>query len=615
MPATARAQRSTRRDLGGRQAKAPAQHDQNGGAKAQSGQHRGGRSTRNYSALTAAAAATEQQQQQAHIAEPATRDPTTTTTRPGRRNSARMKRPLDLIHPNPDPTKVKRSRITVEIKSLAKLEPPSPSRTIVVRPPPLSSAADVTPQQNKPPPPSSLPTPPSVAAPAAEPAILPKTAQKEPTVHQKKVYNGIRHELDRLQPSVADAGQAKEESSGGRKLRSQEATRFKSELSAYFPDYDEVIGNDAKEYHVLNVDTPILVVDSSVSPHHNVRTSHPRQAAVAAAAGSSKQNHHSKVDASTTVRSAPWISKSDNYHVKHYGDDLYNNLYNAERLYLPGLQARSDDLDPLPDSLYETAHRRAERLEKTIRNTEKGRAQHERDQIVRLLGELQGPDWLRTMGVNGVTESKKKSFEFARSHFIRGCEGILEKFRWWAQEERKRKLERDRALAEEAASSEPEDDEEEEDEEDADEEEIPDSDADDEMYNIDSANQGPADDKDGDPPDLSDVDAHVTKQLHEEALARVKRPPSVSSKKPRRDMSPSPVPQPPREFKSFFEKRHDRDVALSKVRRSRRVALAWGHMVPETVDEDFELQPEYMDEETMQTRERRKRRDRRNTHR
>jgi hypothetical protein len=27
-------------------------------------------------------------------------------------------------------------------------------------------------------------------------------------------------------------------------LRSQEATRFKSELSAYFPEYDEVIGND-----------------------------------------------------------------------------------------------------------------------------------------------------------------------------------------------------------------------------------------------------------------------------------------------------------------------------------------------------------------------------------
>jgi hypothetical protein len=151
-----------------------------------------------------------------------------------------MKRPLDLINPNPDPTKVKRSRIAVEIKSRPKLEPPNPPRTtIVVGAPPPPCAVDVTTQQNKPPP--LLPPPPTTAA---EPATQPKTAQKPLTTHQKKVYNGIRHELDRLQPGAVDAGPAKEQ---GRKLRSQEATRFKSELSAYFPDYDEVIGNDAKE--------------------------------------------------------------------------------------------------------------------------------------------------------------------------------------------------------------------------------------------------------------------------------------------------------------------------------------------------------------------------------
>lgn len=33
----------------------------------------------------------------------------------------------------------------------------------------------------------------------------------------------------------------------GRKLRSQEGVRYKSELSAYFPEYDEVIGNIPKE--------------------------------------------------------------------------------------------------------------------------------------------------------------------------------------------------------------------------------------------------------------------------------------------------------------------------------------------------------------------------------
>jgi hypothetical protein len=62
------------------------------------------------------------------------------------------------------------------------------------------------------------------------------------TKHKEKVANGLKHELDRLQP---DKAVTKEQ---GRKLRSQGATRFKSELSAYFPDYDEVIGNDPKEY-------------------------------------------------------------------------------------------------------------------------------------------------------------------------------------------------------------------------------------------------------------------------------------------------------------------------------------------------------------------------------
>ncbi|KAK9802524.1 putative Something about silencing protein 4 domain-containing protein [Seiridium cardinale] len=567
------------------QAQAQAQEDH---AQAQP-THR--HSARNYSAPATTAK---------HAAEPAT-DP---TTRPRRRNSARMKRPLDIINPNPDPTKVKRSRIAVEIKSLAKLEPSNPPRTIVVRAPPAPSAVDVTTQQNKPPP----SPPPSTTA--AEPATQPETAQKLLTNHQKKVYNGIKHELDRLQPPVADAGPAKEQ---GRKLRSQEATRFKSELSAYFPDYDEVIGNDAKEHHALNVDTPILVVDSTASPHHNARTLHPRQAAPTS---SQQHKHRSKGTIAHQDRGVSWKSNSEGYAIKSYGGGLYTNLYNAQRIDLPLLEGKYDVQDPLPDSLYETAHRRAERLEKSIRNTEKGRAQHEKDQIIRLLGELQGPDWLRTMGVNGVTESKKKTFESARNHFVKGCEAILDKFRWWTQEEKKRKLERDRAQAEEAASAEQEDEEEGQEEEA--EDEIADSEEDEEMFDVESGNRDLADDSDGDPPDSSDVDAHIAKQLHEEALARVKRSSSLSHKRPRREPSPSPIPPPPpppKEFKSFFEKRYDRDAALSKLRRSRRAVMAWGHNLPETMDEDFDLSEEYRDDETMQARERRKRRDRRGSRR
>lgn len=65
-------------------------------------------------------------------------------------------------------------------------------------------------------------------------------AQQSPK-YADKAINGIKHELERLQPSEADTKDEK------RKLRSQEGTRFKSELSAYFPDYDVVIGNEAEE--------------------------------------------------------------------------------------------------------------------------------------------------------------------------------------------------------------------------------------------------------------------------------------------------------------------------------------------------------------------------------
>jgi hypothetical protein len=73
-----------------------------------------------------------------------------------------------------------------------------------------------------------------------------------PTKHQEKVRKGIKHELDRLQPQPTDATEP-----SGRKLRSQEATRFKSELSAYFPDYDEVVGNDPKEQRESTKDSSL----------------------------------------------------------------------------------------------------------------------------------------------------------------------------------------------------------------------------------------------------------------------------------------------------------------------------------------------------------------------
>lgn len=134
--------------------------------------------------------------------------------------------------------------------------------------------ASVTATHNKPPkhdarqaattaPPPAAPEPTQAAAPRPAPppaktATTATTAQDKAasspassvaahTKHREKVVNGIKHELDRLQPSSADMAT----NSQGRKLRSQEGVRYKSELSAYFPEYDEVIGNIPKEQRKL----------------------------------------------------------------------------------------------------------------------------------------------------------------------------------------------------------------------------------------------------------------------------------------------------------------------------------------------------------------------------
>lgn len=334
-----------------------------------------------------------------------------------------------------------------------------------------------------------------------------------------------------------------------------------------------------------------------------------------------------------------------NHSIRSFGSGLFAELAEATRIDfgLPDHHEQYDDLaDPLADSYYMPSHRKAARLEKSIRNTERSRAQHEKDQIVRILNELQGHDWLRTMGVNGVTETRKKSFEPARDHFIRGCQAILGKFRHWSQEEKRRKLEKERVLAEE-------EDEEDEEDEDSDAEI---ADSDDSSHQLDEDEVEASEDHDGDharskravarskrlkrdadvsdgndeeseedPPDSSDVDAFIARQLRDEAaLARAKYRKSHTTKRPRSDsftrISEQDSPSRHRDFTSFFEKKHQRDAALNRARRRGRTAtaaVAWGHDVPDLDVYDFYLPEEFRDPETMKTRERQKRRARRET--
>lgn len=304
---------------------------------------------------------------------------------------------------------------------------------------------------------------------------------------------------------------------------------------------------------------------------------------------------------------------SIDFPVRGYGDALFTDVFDSQRIDFGFLEAQHKNKnieDPLPDGLFAPIHKKAERVERSIRNTEKGRAQHEKDQIIRLLEGLQGHDWLRVMGVSGVTETKKKKFEPARMHFIKGCQAILAKFRNWNLEEKRRKLEKEKALAEKA---------EQEGETDESEDESRES-RDDHSKQSEDEEQAEGQDEDEDDveedePSQDDTSetSSPAKQLRREARARSKLA-AADSTMPRianRPMPPIKPPEPPKEFKSFFSKKYERESALNRQRRAGRKVLAWGHPLPEIAEADFVLPEEYRDEETLKARARKKRRDRR----
>lgn len=149
-------------------------------------------------------------------------------------SNIRKKRPRDSLED--EKNSIKRVKIAIEIDPYPKSQPKT--RSVVIQQP---DVIDVPAKRS--------------AAPAVKKAttqIPTEPPPQKPTIHHEKVANGIKHELDRLQDRLSQPlpPNLKEEK---RKLRSQEGVRFKSELSLYFPDYDEVIGNDPKEDRKLQV--------------------------------------------------------------------------------------------------------------------------------------------------------------------------------------------------------------------------------------------------------------------------------------------------------------------------------------------------------------------------
>lgn len=281
-------------------------------------------------------------------------------------------------------------------------------------------------------------------------------------------------------------------------------------------------------------------------------------------------------------------------------------LHNAHRVDLESTtQPRSPRRlikDTLPEDVFHRAHRKAERHEKQLRNIEKERAQHEKVQLDRLLEELKGPDWLKVMGISGVTESEKKLYEPKRLFFIREVTGLIEKFRHWKEEEKRRKIEREQALLAEE-------------EEDEEFESLIDKDDMSGSAQQSSSTPLPA------PPDTNDVDAAAARQLHQEAISAS----SSSSTTPRKmkplngtshPSSPHPSLLPPpshlkqREPGSFFAKRHMRDAAIAGHRRGRN-QLAFGEPVPDPEEQEFELPGSILTRDMIRARARLRRRLRR----
>lgn len=362
-----------------------------------------------------------------------------------------------------------------------------------------------------------------------------------------------------------------------RTLRSQDGgSRIKSELALYFANYDDIVSNEPKEAGRIHVqahpDNPGLLIPTEYL------TAATRIHIVDRSANSTISDPLIAAPVKNGLRKAQLSKDSEASFANEFAEQSSSSinrdnliLNDAQRIAFPEIDhnTRAETQDPLSDDVYAKAHRRAERSEKQLRNIEKEKAMHEKAQLERLLDGLKGHDWLKIMGVSGVTDGGKKSWEPKRDYFIEETEALLEKFREWKEEEKRRKAEREEKIyADEEAESET-------------------------PSRTESS-------------DYSDVDALAARQLHHEtatATGRQKR--SIKSRL--RPLSPPPVEKP---FTSFYSKPYLREAALGKHRRG-RTRFAFGQPLPNIQERDFDLPDGLLTHDALAASARSKRRARR----
>ncbi|KAI9680083.1 MAG: hypothetical protein M1817_005099 [Caeruleum heppii] len=380
-----------------------------------------------------------------------------------------------------------------------------------------------------------------------------------------------------------------------RQLRSQAGgSRFKSELSLFFPCYDEIISNEPKERggrinaaqwtllmisELLTFETPLLIEDDA--SHSDVRL----KAAVTNGKGTVSKRRHSAAhdDSDSTATAGSPDAK----------------LHNVQRLDFSSVDKAMKQVqeDPLSDGVYIKAHRKAERREKQLRNIEKSRAQHEKDNLERILEGLRGPDWLKVLGVSGITESEKKDYEPKRDFFVQEVAALIAKFQAWKEEEKRRKTGRELGLILDGATE--------------------GSREADEVADLPAPLETSMDDgiSDGDPPDYSDVDMDwwAQRQLHQEAISATGGLVPSRARPEKQTTLLHWIEEPYKPFVSFYSKPHLRAAAVGKHRRSGRNATAFGRPLPEMDERQFELPPDILTPEAIVASARRSRRRKRDT--
>ncbi|KAL2854228.1 something about silencing, SAS, complex subunit 4-domain-containing protein [Aspergillus pseudoustus] len=354
-----------------------------------------------------------------------------------------------------------------------------------------------------------------------------------------------------------------------RSLRSHDSgSRARSELALYFPNYEELMSLEPPKTEFLTGNTTIKLIDDLYEPP--IPASAFSGPDVDTPFGNPLVNLHGCEV--TTLPDMPLLSSDDSGAGPEPSDEK---------------QEKEVHEDPLNEKVYFKAHRRHERQEKQLRNIERDRAQHEKQQLDRLLDELQGQEWLRVMGLTGriLTDQEKKLYEPKRDFFIKEISALLQKFKIWKEEEKRRKLDKDHKSASfHSESSHAKD---------------KDGKSDEEAENDQETSEPP--------PDINDVDALAAHQLLQEA-----RSATAGKRSSRADPEPEPLPPPPpaepdKPFTSFFSKPHLREAAMSGNRKG-RTRLAFGLPIPDVEEKEFELPGDILTADAIKSCQRKRRR-------